>query len=174
MALGVADREGLYRGWAADVLFVVLCVGLEGGKSVSVQAISWVLEHSKSELGSRLVLISIANAALDDGTGAWPSVATLAQKSKLSERQVRYCLRKLEEAGELQTQIKSGPYGTNMYSLPKMGGAKSAPGGQSTTAGGAICDIWWGNPLPPIRPYPSIKIKKGVHTKLLWMDSGNI
>src|SRR5579863_7596934 len=95
--------------------------------AMSVQAISWVIEKSEQSLGSLLVLIMIANHARSDGTGAWPSLATLSRECRMSERQVRYCLRKLERSGELQTQIGCGPYGTNMYSLPKMVGAKTAP-----------------------------------------------
>ena len=98
------------------------------GEEMSVQAISWVLSHSKSKLGARLVLLSIANHARDDGTGAWPSIATISKEAHISERQVQYSIRILQKIGEVQRQERVGPYGTNMYSLPMMGGAKSAPG----------------------------------------------
>lgn len=104
---------------------------------LSVQAISWVLEHSESRLGSRHVLISIANHAKADGTGAWPSVSTISRESRLSEREVRYALRDLEKSGELKTQKAKGPRGCNLYSLPlvrqgqTLQGAKSTQGGQN-------------------------------------------
>ena len=133
---------------------------LRGG-ALSVQAISWVLTHSKSKLGARLVLLSIANHARDDGTGAWPSIATLTKESLMSEREVRYCLRSLERCGELQTQIRCGPYGTNMYSLPQMVGAKSAP---CRDEGGAICNTNRGNLLHKegqwVAPNPSLTVLK--------------
>ena len=95
---------------------------------MSVQAISWVLSHSKAKLGARLVLLSIANHARDDGTGAWPSIATIAREAHLSDRQAQYCIKLLQKIGEVQRQEGMGPYGTNLYSMPLMGGAKSAPG----------------------------------------------
>ena len=107
---------------------------------MSVQAISWVLEHSESRLGARHVLISIANNAKSDGTGAWPSVSTISHEARLSEREVRYALRELEKSRELLTDHGGGPRGCNMYSLPMMGqtlqGQKRTVGGQNTTAGG--------------------------------------
>jgi hypothetical protein len=108
--------------------------------SLSVQAISWVLDHSESRLGTRHVLISIANHAKSDGTGAWPSVSTIARESKLSEREVRYALRELEKSGELKTQKGKGPSGCNLYSLPHvrlqgqtLQGQKPTQGGQNPT-----------------------------------------
>jgi hypothetical protein len=86
---------------------------------MSVQAISWVLDHSESRLGPRHVLISIANHAKSDGTGAWPSVSTIAREAHLSIRQVQYCLVSLAKLGELRVS-SGGPHGCNLYSLPKM------------------------------------------------------
>ncbi|MFZ1008364.1 MAG: helix-turn-helix domain-containing protein, partial [Candidatus Sulfotelmatobacter sp.] len=71
---------------------------------MSVQAMVWVIEFSESELGARLVLLSIANHAKADGTAAWPSVPTIAHEAKLSERAVRYNLRILERIGEIKTE----------------------------------------------------------------------
>lgn len=96
---------------------------------MSVQAMSWVLEHSESRLGPRLVLLSIANHARADGTGAWPAIATIAREARLSEREVQYAVRKLVAGGELEVQSGFGPKGTNLYSLPRMGGAKCCSGG---------------------------------------------
>ena len=112
---------------------------------MSIEAISWVLKFSKSRLGARHVAISIASHAQPDGTGAWPSVSTIARESNLSEREARYGLRVLEDLGELVTRRKAGPNGCNLYSLPSMkgqtlpgGGAKSAGGmGQNSAGGGA-------------------------------------
>jgi hypothetical protein len=96
---------------------------------MSVQAIAWVLEHSESRLGARHVLISIANHAKADGTGAWPSITTIAHESRLSEREVQLSIRKLVAAGELCVEQGAGPHGTNLYSLPLVAarGEKFAP-----------------------------------------------
>lgn len=104
-----------------------------GGGALSVQAISWVLDYSEARLGPRHVLISIANHAKSDGSGAWPSVSTIARESKLSEREVRYALRELEKSGELRTQRGKGPHGCNLYSLAAMGQTLQ---GQNKTEGG--------------------------------------
>jgi hypothetical protein len=90
------------------------------GGDLSIQAINWVLEHSQSRLGARHVLLSIANHAKADGTGAWPSVATIAHESNLCEREVQYALRELEGIGELKTRRGVGRSSTSLYSLPKM------------------------------------------------------
>ena len=96
---------------------------------MSVQALSWVFEHSESRLGARHVLLSIANHAKSDGSGAWPSVQTIARESRLSEREVQYAFKELEVLGELERRMGAGKNGTTIYSLPKMRGAKFAPGG---------------------------------------------
>jgi hypothetical protein len=85
-----------------------------------------VLDYSEARLGAKLVLISIANHAKRDGTGAWPSVATIAREAGLSDRQVQNLLPDLEKLGELRIDREAGPYGTHLYSLAKMD-AKSSP-----------------------------------------------
>ena len=68
---------------------------------MSVQAISWVLDHSPSKGTERLVLLSLANHAHDDGSHAWPAVATIGREANVSERSVQRALRALEEAGAI-------------------------------------------------------------------------
>lgn len=127
---------------------------------MSVQAISWVLDHSESRLGARCVLLSIANHAGPFGTGSWPSVKTIAKEARLSEREVQYAKAELKRIGELGEQIGAGPKGVNLYSLPKMG-AKFAPGAQRIAEG---CTEWpkvvhTGSPEPsksePLNAEPS-------------------
>jgi hypothetical protein len=84
---------------------------------VSVHVTSWVLRHSKATLGDRLVLLVLADHANDDGTSAWPALATIAHQSRLSERQARRSLRSLEAAGEIHETGKSRK-GTHVYELP--------------------------------------------------------
>ena len=98
---------------------------------MSVQALTWVFENSQSKLADRHVLLSIANHAKNDGTGAWPSIATIARESRLSETSVHRSIRELVKTGELSVEVGQGPYGTNLYSInyvakvPSWGGAKS-------------------------------------------------
>lgn len=61
-----------------------------------------MLRHSPVDTaGHRLVLIALADKANDDGTGAYPSVATLARETRQSERNVQYALRALEQGGHI-------------------------------------------------------------------------
>jgi hypothetical protein len=69
---------------------------------MSVQAISWVLEHSRSEGNARLVLISIANHADKFGRGAFPSQQTIGSEARCSTRTVRRATEELRDLGELR------------------------------------------------------------------------
>lgn len=90
-------------------------------------------QHKGSDL---LVLLAIADYAKDDGTGAWPSVAGLAEKTRLSERNIQYILRKLEASGELVIEKHAGPRGCHLYHVVlDTEGAKIAPVGGAKIAG---------------------------------------
>jgi Helix-turn-helix domain len=119
---------------------------------MSVEAMSWVIKNSKAKLGDFIVLLMVANQANADGSGSWPSVATLAKNSRLSERETRYCLRNLEKLGELSTILNGGPKGTNAYRVNMDQGSLLPLGANS--AGG--------NPRQkqgqPIAPEPSLPI----------------
>ncbi len=74
---------------------------------MSVEAISWALNLApvpadrggQPSSACKFVLVGLANHAGPDGTGAFPSVATLVRYTGLSERTVRSCLDRLEAAG---------------------------------------------------------------------------
>jgi pyocin large subunit-like protein len=74
---------------------------------MSVEAISWALNLAPvpADRGGRpssackFVLVGLANHAGPDGTGAFPSVATLIRYTGLSERTVRTRLDRLESEG---------------------------------------------------------------------------
>lgn len=84
---------------------------------MSIKVSSFVWDNSKASEGSLLVLLAIADFSHDDGTGAWPSLQTLGKKARLSERGVRYAIRKLEDAGELVVDYKAGRNGCNRYRI---------------------------------------------------------
>lgn len=86
------------------------------GERVSVQASEWVWKHSTAQKSGRLVLLAVAWHADACGDQAWPSVARLAQLTRLSERQVRRHLRELERSGELAW--RADPVHGRIYSLP--------------------------------------------------------
>jgi hypothetical protein len=69
---------------------------------MSLVAMVAVFQRSRAELGARLVLLALAEFAHDDGTHAFPSTATLAARTRLSERQVFRALRTLEDLDEIR------------------------------------------------------------------------
>lgn len=94
---------------------------------MSVQALSWVLNESKATLGSRLVLLSIANHADAKGMNSWPAVPVIAEEARISERQVQNCLRNLERLGELKIIRGEGYKGSHRFEVVKMRGENIAP-----------------------------------------------
>jgi DNA-binding Lrp family transcriptional regulator len=74
---------------------------------VSVEAISWALNLApvpadrggQPSSACKFVLVGLANHAGPDGTGAFPSAATLVRYTGLSERTVRTCLDRLQAEG---------------------------------------------------------------------------
>ena len=88
---------------------------------------AWVLNKSKATLGSRLVLLSIANHADATGMNSWPSIPIIAKESKLSERQAQNCIKNLERIGELNIERGEGYKGSHRYTLVKLGGENIAP-----------------------------------------------
>jgi len=93
---------------------------------VSVHVVSWVLRSSPERLGRRLVLLVLADHAKEDGTAAWPSVETIAEQARLSERQARRALRELELAGAIEQTGRSSK-GTNVYTVKMTGGGQNDP-----------------------------------------------
>ena len=104
---------------------------------------SYIWEHSKAREGSLLVMLAIGDFA-DDSGKAFPSVITLANKARLSERQTQYCLNDLVALGELSIERNKGPKGCNLYRVQLLQGAitagvQLATGGvQLATPGGAL------------------------------------
>jgi hypothetical protein len=63
-----------------------------------------------------LVLLAIADSANgDEGTGAWPSMETLAAKTRLGRRQVQKLVDRLEKSGELAVEPRRGK--SNVFSV---------------------------------------------------------
>lgn len=117
---------------------------------MSIPAVVWVFEHSEEKLGNRLVLLALAEFAHDDGSDSYPSIDTLMRRTRLSERQVRYCLRALEQSGAIVNEGVSAKR-TTKYRVVLSEGAISAPG-QSLQ--GAKSYREGGNGLPPILKEP--------------------
>lgn len=85
---------------------------------MSVQAMSWVIDFSVHSSNDFVVLLMIANHAKSDGSGAWPSVPTLAKEARCSIRAVQYSIQRLVRSGELHIDRESGPQKARVYSVP--------------------------------------------------------
>ncbi|MCW4004962.1 MAG: helix-turn-helix domain-containing protein [Candidatus Bathyarchaeota archaeon] len=85
---------------------------------MSIRHMSRIWESSKQSGSALLVLLAIADMANDDGV-AWPSIATLSRKCRLSEPQTRRLLRKLENDQDIEITIFRG-HKSNIYKLPTL------------------------------------------------------
>ena len=85
---------------------------------MSIKVMNYVWENSQQKGSSLLLLLAIADHAHDDGTGAYPSIESLANKTRMSVRNTQYALRRLEAAGELSVSLKAGPKDVNVYCIP--------------------------------------------------------
>ena len=76
---------------------------------MSVRALSWALRDAPvARHSDLLVLIVVADHAHDDGTGAYPSVPTIAAMARLSVRGVRNALGRLEASGVIAIERRAG------------------------------------------------------------------
>lgn len=113
---------------------------------MSISALNYVLEEcTQDKPTSVLLLLVLANYA-NENDEAWPSVATLAARARMSERAVQYALRKLVADGDLvvieEGGRRGGQYFSTKYRIVR--GANRAPltepGVQTTTVRGANHD----------------------------------
>lgn len=83
--------------------------------SIHVMNLVWKKSHNKRT--AMLLLLAIADHAHDDGGGAFPSVETLARKTRQTERNVQLLLNTLEASKELKIRVGEGPHGCNLYQI---------------------------------------------------------
>jgi hypothetical protein len=86
---------------------------------MSIAVMNSVWASSPTSGNERLVLLALADAcSRDDGTGCWPSAATIARKANISARSVRRVIARLEAAGHLRVHRGGGRAGsTNSYTV---------------------------------------------------------
>jgi hypothetical protein len=83
---------------------------------MSIRMMTQVWDQSQHKGSELLLLLAIADNANDQGV-AYPSVRTLAKKTRLHPHHVKKLLRVLEASGELVTHIGTGPRGCNEYEI---------------------------------------------------------
>jgi DNA-binding IscR family transcriptional regulator len=86
---------------------------------MSIAVMNWVWANSPASGNERLVLLALADAcSRDDGTGCWPSAATVARKANISDRSVRRVIARLEADGQVLVHRGGGRAGsTNSYTV---------------------------------------------------------
>jgi hypothetical protein len=86
---------------------------------MSIAVMNWVWANSPTSGNERLVLLALADAcSRDDGTGCWPSAATIARKANISDRTVRRVIARLEAEGHVIVHRGGGRAGsTNCYTV---------------------------------------------------------
>jgi Helix-turn-helix domain len=93
---------------------------------MSIELTNAVWNRSTRRGTELLVLLAIADYVNDQKGVAWPGVPTLAQKTRLSERQLQRTIRALERSGELKVFRNAGPKGTNFYRICIAGDARAS------------------------------------------------
>lgn len=86
---------------------------------MSIQAVAWVLEHSKSKGTARLVLIALANRVGREDGECWPSMRTVASDAGVaSPSTVKDAVERLEALGEVIILEKGNARRSGKYRLP--------------------------------------------------------
>jgi Helix-turn-helix domain len=75
---------------------------------MSIEAVSWALNHPDVMGTDKVILIGIASHADKYGENAWPSIVTLMTYANVTERAVQYSISKLEERGLLTRVLNGG------------------------------------------------------------------
>lgn len=93
-----------------------------------------MIENSKTQLATRLALLSIANHADRLGEKAWPSYETIAIEAGITRRNAIYAVQKAIGSGELVLVRQGDRIFPNEYAIPAVrfwlnsgGGEKFAP-----------------------------------------------
>jgi hypothetical protein len=81
---------------------------------VSIRYIAAVLDRlTHLTAAETLVLVALADSASDDTRECWPSMATLARRSRLTRRGVQKILRRLESRALIETATGGHQFGEN-------------------------------------------------------------
>lgn len=128
--------------------------------SVTTMARVWATSsHAGTEL---LMLLAVADFSDDDGR-AYPAVATLAKKCRMTDRNARMILANLRKSGELFVRVGDGPKGANQYLIanPLKGASPLKPtsalkSSSSLKPTSATPEAGFRDPLKPASAKPSV------------------
>ena len=83
---------------------------------MSIRVMSAVWDRGPDDKSELLLLLALADYANDDGA-CWPSINSLMQKSRLSERGVQSVLKRLAADGWIEIEPGNGRNHTNLYRI---------------------------------------------------------
>lgn len=83
---------------------------------MSIKVMSAVWECEGLDAAERLVMLSLADHADDEGT-CYPSIARLCLRTSMSDRGVQKVMARLIERGFLAVEMNAGKRGANLYRL---------------------------------------------------------
>lgn len=99
---------------------------------MSIRIMSQVWDNGPEDKAELVVMLALADFADDEGK-CWPSVDAIGKKARMSERNARRILRKLEVDGYLKTIEGGGRHGCSQYRInpDKMSPGQNVPPGQN-------------------------------------------
>jgi hypothetical protein len=106
---------------------------------MSIYVLSWVFKNSETTKSDRLVLLALADYAEDDGSKAFPSIATLSEKARTKERTTEEALARLRDAGAIEATSRTAS-GIVVYRVlmdenaAALGGARDSRGAKTRKA----------------------------------------
>lgn len=84
---------------------------------MSIKIMQEVWEAAPVDQGTLLVLLALADSADERTRTCFPGIDALAIRSRLSERQVQYCLQRLRELKIVSVKRNASPVKTNLYRI---------------------------------------------------------
>ena len=128
---------------------------------MTIKIMNAVWESGPTDHTSLLVLLAMSDIADEDGR-LWPSVARIAEKARMSERNARRIIRLLEADGWLETTVNRGRNNTSSYRVntDKITGQNNrtnCPPGQNAPENRTNRAI---KPDIAVSPEPSVTIKE--------------
>lgn len=81
-----------------------------------LRALDHVWRNSNLKGSALILLLAIADSCNAENT-AWPSIAHLAKKGRMTTRNVQLLLKTIKLSGELKVRTSAGPNKENVYKI---------------------------------------------------------
>jgi hypothetical protein len=125
---------------------------------------TWVWDNAGVEGTELLTLLVIADHASDDGTDSWPGIATIARKTRRSERRVQEAIQALAKKGLIEIEVNAGGNARtpnqqrpNRYTVKHTGVRTAAPQASERGEAERETGVRSTAPKPPLKQPSKIK-----------------